>query len=150
MLRGSRVREGYHRPMLNMEGQSKRAMGWEKAALFPVSVAQGQGHSWLPHSSSLPTSIAFSLMFLLLVIVHSCLLPSDQEGPWGWILISLCVYVHTLRCAHMCGGQSLMASVFPHCLPLYVLSQGFPLNLELTDWPGWLAGSDTMLFKAIP
>lgn len=68
MLRGSRVREG----------QGKRAVGWEKAAVFPVSAAQEQGHSWLPHSHSLlPTSAASSLMLLLLVIVHGCLLPSD-------------------------------------------------------------------------
>jgi hypothetical protein len=50
-----------------------------------------------------------------------------------------CMYVceGKFMCAHEC--QSCMLGVIFNDSPLYILSQGLFLTLELTDWLEWLA-----------
>lgn len=54
-----------------------------------------------------------------------------------WVLVH--VNVCMCNCAHTCGGQRTMECVFLHLDILHFLRQSQSLNLELTDWQGWLA-----------
>lgn len=56
-----------------------------------------------------------------------------------YLLVHVDVSTYVKICMHVCEGQRSTLGVFLNCSSLVFLEQDHSLNLELTDWLGWLA-----------